>query len=434
MKKLMLFIIVLVSISAFSQEKLSLEECQILVRKNYPLGKKSDLLTKQNNLDVAVINTAKLPKLEASAQATYQSDVIELPISIPNISIESPNNDQYKATISVNQLIYDGGLVNASADAKKAILKTQRKQVEVSLYQLKKEVNQLFFSIVLLQEKRDLLIAKETLLISKLKEVKAGVEYGVLLPTSDKTIEAELLKIEQQFIEIDQNKISLLTTLSKLIGKNIPLTVSLESPIIVADFDGEVQRPELELFQLQKQQVEASEKVISKKNRPKLLGFATGGYGNPGLNMLDNSFQPFYIVGAKLNWNIFDGNATKKQRKSLQINKELIDNQQEVFQLNTTIELQQQQSEITKITAFITSDNTIINLREEILKSAEAQLKNGVITSSAYITELTNLHEAKNTLSTHKIELQLAKANYRTTKGVPSLTLPKGKGTTPQKH
>jgi len=421
MKRIITFIIVLLSLSVFSQKKLSLKECQNLVHKNYPLSKKSSLLAKQNDLDIAVINTAKLPKLEASAQATYQSDVIELPISIPNFSIESPNNDQYKAMLSLNQLIYDGGLINASTDVKKATLKTQQQEVKVNLYQLKKQVNQLYFSIVLLQEKRSLLTAKETLLTTKLKEVKAGVEYGVLLPTSDKTIEAELLKITQQFIEIDQNKISLVTSLSKLIGEKISSTIILESPIILMDFDGKIQRPELELFQLQKKQIEASEKVIAKKNSPKLLGFATGGYGNPGLNMLDNSFQPYYMIGAKLNWTVFDGNATKKQRKSLQVNKELIDNQQEIFQLNTNIELEQQQSEITKISAFITSDNTIINLREEILKSAEAQLKNGVITSSAYITELTNLHEAKNILSTHKIKLQLAKANYKTTKGIPSL-------------
>ena len=119
----------------------------------------------------------------------------------------------------------------------------------------------------------------------------------------------------------------------------------------------------------------------------------------------------------KLNWNIFDWSASKKQRKSLQINKDIIDNQQEIFVLNTNIELNQQQSEINKISAFIQSDETIIDLRKKILNSADSQLKNGVITSSAYITELTNLYEAENDLSTHKIQLLLAKANYKTTKG-----------------
>ncbi len=419
MKKISTFIISLIAFAAIAQEQLSLDECYSLVTKNYPLAKQHSLLAKQNDLDVAVINIAKLPTLNFSAQASYQSDVTELPITIPNVTIESPNKDQYKAVVSVNQLIYDGGAVNASADAKKASLKTQQKQVEVSLYQLKKQINQLYFSVLLIQEKKGLLTAKKTQLTAKLKEVKAGIEYGALLPTSDKILEAEILKIDQQFTELDQNKSSLISTLSNLIDKEIPSTIVLKNPEVKADLDANINRPEMDLFNLQKQQIAVSEKLIAKKNIPKVLGFASGGYGNPGLNFLDNSFQAYYMVGVKLNWNIFDWNTTKKQRKALQVQKEIIDNQQDIFQLNTNIELKQQQSEIDKISTFIQSDETIIELRKKILKSADSQLKNGVITSSAYITELTNLYEAENNLNTHEIELLLAKANYKTTKGTP---------------
>ncbi|MGS0528056.1 TolC family protein [Zobellia nedashkovskayae] len=157
--------------------------------------------------------------------------------------------------------------------------------------------------------------------------------------------------------------------------------------------------------------------MISKQNIPKLLGFATGGYGNPGLNMLDNSFQPFYTAGVKLHWNVFDWNANRKQRESLAINKDIVDNDTEIFKLNTTIELNKQEREIEKIEAIITSDEAIIILRKEVLQMADSQLKNGVITSSAYITELTNLYEDENTLVRHEIQLQLAKANYNVIKG-----------------
>ena len=417
MKKISTLIIILLALSSFAQEKLNLETCYSLVNKSYPLAKQNEMLVRQNTLDKEIIKTGKLPKLDFDAQVSYQSDVIELPISIPGITIESPNKDQYKATVSVNQLVYDGGLINASTKVKEATLKTQQKNIEVSLYQLKKEVNQLYFSIILLQEKRALLNAKKIQLETKLKEVKSGIEFGVLLPTSDKVLEAELLKIDQQYTEIDQGKISLIKTLSSVIGEDISLNVSLENPTVLSSVDAEIKRPELDLFQLQKEQINASEQLIAKKNAPKLMGFATGGYGNPGLNMLDNSFQAYYLVGLKLNWNIFDWNARKKEQKSLKITKEIIDNQQEIFTLNTNIELDQQQTEIAKITSFIESDKTIIELREKILKSAASQLKNGVITSSAYITELTNLYEAENNLSTHKIELLLAKATYKTTKG-----------------
>jgi len=417
MKKLITLLLTVVSVGVFAQEKLTLENCYELVNTNYPLAKQTTLLSDKNNLDVSVIKATKMPQLDFSAQATYQSDVIEFPFSLPGSTVEPPNNDQYKAALSVNQLIYGGGTVSAAINAKSSELKTQQKQLEVSLYQLKKQVNKLYFSILLMQEKRSVLGANKKKLGTKLEEVKAAIKHGVALPSSDKILEAELLKIEQLIVEVEQNKKSLMATLSQLVGQEIASSTSLENPKINASLNNDLTRPELELFQLQKQQIDFSDKLMSKQNTPKLMGFGTGGYGNPGLNMLDNSFQPYYIVGLKLNWNVFDWNANKNKRKALQVNKSIIDNQQEVFKLNTNIELNQHQSEIDKIVAFITTDKTIIELRKTILKTADAQLKNGVITSSAYITELTNLFKAENNLKTHEIQLLLAKANHKTTQG-----------------
>ena len=198
MKKIHYLLFLFLSISMYSQEKMSLETCYSLLNKNYPLAKQGELLLKQHELDLAVISTNKLPKLELGAQTTYQSDVTQMPIEIPNTTVEAPNKDQYKATLSVNQLIYNGGLIDATAKVSEAILKTQQKQVEVTLYQLKKQVNAYFFSVILFNEKIDLLQTKKTLLEIKLNEVKAGIKFGVLLPTSDNVIEAEILNINQQ--------------------------------------------------------------------------------------------------------------------------------------------------------------------------------------------------------------------------------------------
>lgn len=415
MKRILLIIILLTSLSAIAQQSITLEECYNSVTQNYPLAKKSSLLEAQNTLEAAVISTAKLPQLSLVAQATYQSDVIEIPIA--NANIDPLNKDQYRATFSVNQLIYNGGATAASLAIKSAELKSKQKQVEVSLYQLRQQINQLYFSILLAQESNLLLKSKQTQLQAKLKEVSSGVKNGILLPSSDKVLEAELLKLGQQFKEIESNKITLIETLSSLIKQPLGGDTEFNNPLIEIHVQNELIRPELELFQYKKDEIENSEYLISKQNVPKLLGFATGGYGNPGLNMLDNSFQPFYTAGVKLHWNVFDWNANQKQRESLAINKDIVDNETEIFKLNTTIELNKQQREIEKIEAIITSDEAIINLRKEVLQMADSQLKNGVITSSAYITELTNLYEDENTLIRHEIQLQLAKANYNVIKG-----------------
>lgn len=415
MKKYIVIAITLLSLTGFAQQSITLEECYQRVSEHYPLAKQSQLFETQNALDKDVVSTSRLPQLQLDAKATYQSDVIEIPL--PNASIEPLNKDQYRATLSVNQLIYNGGATQASLDLKSAQLKTKQKQVEVSLYQLKQQVNQLYFSVLLAQESELLLNAKQTQLQAKLNEVQSGIKYGVILPSSDKVLEAELLKIKQQYQELNSNKMVLVHTLSRLINRPLDAATEFQKPLVKTDLQTELARPELDLFQLKKEEIENSGILIAKQNMPKLLGFATGGYGNPGLNMLDNSFQAFYTVGISLNWNVFDWNANKKQRQSLAINKAIVDTETETFKLNTNIELNEQQKEIDKIEGLIASDLEIIDLRKTVLQTADAQLKNGVITSSAYITELTNLYEDENTLVRHKIQLQLAKANYNIIKG-----------------
>jgi len=403
------------TLPVWSQQQMTLQECYVLVAKNYPLAKQTSLLEQQNTLNQEVISTEKLPQLLMSAQATYQSEVIEVPI--PNSGIEPLNKDQYRATLSINQLIYNGGLIDASSNLKTAQLKTKMQQVEVNLYHLKKQINQLYFSILFAQEKNKLLLAKQSELQAKIEEVQSGITNGILIPTSDKVLEAELLNIKQQFSEVNNNKTTLIENLSTLIAQPLQESTTFQEPIIEIQKNSELNRPELELFQFKKEEIESSESLLAKQNVPKLLGFATGGYGNPGLNVLDNSFQAFYTVGIKLDWNVFDWNSNKKQRESLAINKDIVDTDAEVFNLNTTLELQQQEADIQTIEDYITTDSEIIQLRKTVLKSAESQLKNGVITASAYLTEFTNLHEDENRLVTHSIQLQLAKANYNIIKG-----------------
>ena len=143
MKQLIVIFAILITLPSVAQQSITLEQCYQLVIENYPLAKQTQLLDAQNKLDKEVVSTSKLPQLSLDAQATYQSDVIEIPI--PNAGIEPLNKDQYRATLSVNQLIYNGGATDATLDLKSAQLKTKQKQVEVSLYQLKQQINQLYF-------------------------------------------------------------------------------------------------------------------------------------------------------------------------------------------------------------------------------------------------------------------------------------------------
>ncbi|MCL8007269.1 TolC family protein [Gelidibacter japonicus] len=415
MKPNFLILFLLTTTIGWSQQTITLDACYNLVNENYPLAKQTGMLSAKQESEMAAINTEKLPQFNLSAQATYQSDVIEIPLE--NSSIEPLNKDQYRTTLSVNQLIYGGGLISAKSNLTRAKYDADIKQVEVNLYQLKMEVNQLYFSILLTQEKYQLLLSKQAQLKIKLKEVISGIENGVLLPTSNKTIEVELLKIDQDIKATLKDKATLISSLSSLIGFELNDQTKFETPLISTNISSTLNRPELELFQLKREEIDASELLLSKENLPKLSGFVDGGYGNPGLNILDNSFQGFYTVGLKLKWNVFDWKANKKQRKSLLINKDIIDNDSDVFELNTNIKLNEYEADINKLTAMLASDTEIIDLRREVLSATESQLQNGIITTSVYITELTNLYEDERRLVTHRIQLELVKSNYNIIQG-----------------
>jgi outer membrane protein TolC len=412
MKKNLTALLVLLSLVVNAQQKFTLEDCYALANKNYPIAKQAELLQQKNTYEMDALKKGKLPKIDLNAQATYQSEVTELPIKIPNEVVTPLNNDQYRATLDVNQLIYNGGVINANTRLKEAQTKTQQQQVEVSLYQLKTRINHYYFSILLLQEKEAILFSKQEQLNSRIKEVQSGVKYGAILPASEKVLEAEILKINQQLIEIKSDKSKLFQNLATLTYSPIENTTKLERPNFIIDLKKESNRPELKLFDLQSQQIETSSILLSKNQLPKINAFGQAGYGNPGLNMLNNSFQTFYMVGIKANWNVFDWNKTKAEKQALSVSKEIINSEKETFVLNNHMQLQEFENEIQKNQEILNSDDKIIVLRNEVLQSSDSQLKNGVITSSEYLVEFTNLYEAKTNQKLHEVQLELAKANY----------------------
>lgn len=417
MKNTIKIIFLLVVTISNAQQKLTLEECYALVNNKYPIAKQTNLLQQKANYEIEVINKGKLPKIDLNAQATYQSDVTQLPIKLPNVTLNPLNKDQYRATLDVNQLIYNGGLIEANTKLKEAQTLTQKQQVEVSLYQLKTKINQLYFSILLLQERESLLVSKKEQLLSKIKEVQSGVKFGAILPASEKVLEAENLKIKQQLAEINSDRTKLFQNLASLTFSEIDSKTKLERPTSTIDFAKESSRPELKLYDLQSEQIETSSAILSKNYLPKVNAFGQAGYGNPGLNMLDNSFQTFYMVGVKANWNVFDWNKTKSEKQALVVSKEIVSSEKEAFQINNQLQLQEFENEIKKQEEILKTDSELIELRNYILKSSDSQLKNGVITSSEYIVEFTNLYEAKINQKLHEIQLELAKANYQVIKG-----------------
>ncbi|MGY5850635.1 TolC family protein [Salegentibacter sp. F14] len=417
MKRISVLILLLIGSTSSAQEILRLGECYDLAEENYPLISQIALLEEKTSREVKAVQKDYLPKLLINAKGSYQSDVTEIPIDFGGQSIESVDKDQYRATLDVEQLIFNGGSIHARSKLKDLELQSQAQEVRVSLYQIKKKINQYYFGILQLQEQMAILNSKENSLNERVKELESQVKFGAALPASENVLKAEILKVKQQQDEVGSQLETALKSLSAYIARPIDNSTILQLPEQERYMQAEGVRPEIEWFKLKEKELDQNKELLSKSLYPNIYGFAQGGYGKPGYNFLDNSFKDFYMIGVKLNWNIFDWGKVKEQKKSLDISKDLIDIERETFNFNNNIELKEAQMNISKIQKLLLRDSEIIELREGIVQTANSQLKNGVITSSEYLTEFNNLYEAKINQQLHEIELEMAKADYKVIKG-----------------
>ena len=407
-----------IEVQAQDNNRLTLEQAYDLARQNYPVIKQKDLVRKTADLTIENLNKGFLPQFTISGQATVQSDVTRIPISIPGIKLDVPGKDQYKVQAELNQLLYDGGTTSAQINVQNANAQVEDQKAEVELYKVKDRINQLYLGILLVDEQvKQVDFVKNDIQLG-IKRVEAQVKNGTAFRSSQLTLEAELMKNDQREIELKANRKGLVDVLSLFVNKQLPDNLQLEPPVVPATLVKEsVARPELKLYNYQNELFRVQNGLVSAKNRPRTSLFVQGGYGRPALNLLNNNFDWFYIAGVRFNWSLGNLYTTKKERELLQVNQRLVDVQKEMFLLNTNTQLKQQQAEVNKLSQLIQSDQQIIGIRAQVKEAANAQLSNGVITANDFLKEVNAEDEAKQSLITHQLQLLMAQINARTISG-----------------
>ena len=409
--KILKYLFLLLFFSGNAQT-LTLEECYDLAKQNYPLIKRHDLIakTKEYNLQ----NAAKgwLPQIQIVGQATYQNDVIQFPISLPNMTIEPVSKDQYKVYVDVQQNIYDGGMIANQKKMATINSEIELQKTEVETDQLEMRINQIYFGILQTDEQLQQTELTKSDLSSGLKKAEAQLENGVIFRSNVDVLKAQIVNLEQKQLELQSTKKSFLQMLSLFINKNIDINTTLEKPekILIQD---ENKRAELKLFDLQKQGLEQQKANINSKNLPKIGAFFQGGYGKPGFNMLKNEFDIFYIGGLRLNIPISGFYTRKNDLALVETQQQEIEVQKENFLYNQQFQTIQNNSDLDKIQQLINKDNELIELRESIKKASLAQLENGVITTSDYLREVNELDRAKNQKIIHEIQFLLTQYNLK---------------------
>lgn len=402
--------------SGLAAQTLSLDSCYALARRNYPLVQQFDLVEKSKELSLENASKGYLPQLAVNGQATYQSEVTSLPISFPGLNVPELSKDQYRLFGEVNQPLTDLLFVKEQQDLIRANSAVESQKIEVELHKLRERVYQLYFGVLYM----DARLAQAQLLIKDLEaglaKVQAAISGGVALKSQADQLRAELLKARQQITELKSGRRAFADALGLLIHQNIDEKMVLETPA-VPNTSIEIRRPELALFSSQQQSLTQQSRLLNNKTLPRLGAFFQGGYGRPALNVLSNDFEPYFITGLRLNWNISSFYTSGNERKLLSTQQSAIALQRETFLLNTRLAVQQQNAEIAKWQDLIASDQEIIQLRESIKNTAQQQLSNGTATATDYLNYVNAEDLARQQLILHRMQLLLAQYNQLLTTG-----------------
>lgn len=410
MKKKIISFALIMMVTAIQAQ--TLEECQLAAEKNYPMIKQYDLISQTTQLTVRNIQKGWLPQIAIAAQATYQSDVTSWPESMKGtfqqlgINMKGLSKDQYKIGIDLQQTIYDGGTISSLRSIARQEEKVQKAQVETNLYQVRKRVNEMYFSLLLLNEQIKLNDDVKALLLSSEKKLASMLKGGTIATSDFENIRAERLSVEQQNESLKSQQQMLQHLLSTFCGIKVS---NIQKPAPFKTTISTNKQPEMQLFDNQLQLSSIKEKALNSQVRPKLGIFAQGFYGYPGLNMFEDMMNRKWslngIIGVKLSWNVGALYSLKNDKAKLRLQREMTENAREIFLFNNQLEEIQQNENIKRYHTIKKTDDEIIMLRTNIRKAAESKLSHGIIDINNLLQEINNENAAKIQQTIHDIEM-----------------------------
>ena len=403
----------------------TLEECQRAAEQNYPLIRQYGLIEKTTSLNVANIQKGWLPQVSASAQATLQSDVPAFPDEFQKlyqqmgITMEGLERDQYRVGIDVHQTVYDGGNIKSQKEIARRQGELQSRQNEVTMYNVRRRVNEMYFSLLLIDEQIQLNADLQTVLEGNEKKLAAMLKGGTASESDWQNVKAERLNVVQQMTGLQSQRTALVRMLSTFCAMEVNRLVKPEIPENTGSTVN--LRPELKTIDAQLRLADAKEKALDATLMPRLGVFAQGYYGYPGYNMFEDmtgrKLSWNGIIGARLTWNIGALYSRKNDKAKLQAERETAEANRERFLLDNKMEQIQQNENISRYRQLMTDDEEIISLRSSIRKAAESKLAHGIIDVNDLVREINSENKARVEQCIHEIEMLKEIYNLKITTG-----------------
>ena len=411
------FCSILVATLAFTisaNASVTLQECRDKARENYPLVRRYDLIRATKECNVHNASLSWLPRLELGGGGAWLNNVTDAAdlgeilgqlASMIDLTGKKEQPWRYQVSAGVTQNIWDGGASALGKKTAEAVAAKDEAELEVSLYDLQRQVDEVYFSILLLEERLKQAEGRISVLESNLVKMKSIYDEGGISTMDIKSMEAEVKSARQQIRLIETNikssrlSLSLLTSVD-LAGEQL---ITPTEPDIIPS------RPEYAFIESNRKLLELQMKKLDVDLSPKIGFVADAYYGYPGRNIFKGltDHNPSFnaMLGIQLKFNLYPLYTRKNDKALINQQMQALDIQKDMLDFKTKLSNTGASQEILFLRQTLEDDTEILLLRTDVRKAAEERLEGGVIDASDLLQKINEESDASLQKSIHQIEL-----------------------------
>ena len=394
-----------------------------------PRQRQLGLQARESGLRLKSIDAERYPAFAGVGDALYQSRVVTIPIKIPGVEPPLPPYATYDAHLEVTQSLLDPTRGPRRALERAQLVESQS-SVRVNVYGIRGEVEEAFFTAA--GDELRVASMKATIadLEARLTEARQRLHAGSALAGDTATIAATLYQRRQDLLQLRADEGAARARLVELVGHDFPASAVIELPhdglaeaataartALEGDRNPHT-RPEFAQFSATRARLSAQEAQIEAGKKPQLSAFTHFGVGRPGLNIFSRSPQGYYTAGVNVHWAPFDWNTDRRDREELELQREIVATNEESFSQTLRRSVQVDLATIQRLSSTLALDDSIVALREVVLREAAAQLREGVLTAANYLDRSTDLLSARLTNTDHRVTLAQARVHLLNTLGL----------------
>lgn len=321
---------------------------------------------------------------------------------------------QYGISLSVAQLLWDGGEAAAHGRALAASQEGRNAQTDQLMREVRQAVTEIYFALL----RVDARTTQSEELIGELERqterVRQAMANDVATQAEADEVRVELLQAMQDQAVLREARIALTEALTIYTGLSIDETTELQLPptpaeaIAATDTIGNGRivplRPEHRLFDAQIAEAQASYDRYRAGLFPQMMLYGIAAYSDPYPNFFQSGAHPFGMVGLTFRWTFGQYYGLDAQRKSLSGTTEVVEMERSAFEQKSAAELAQARRKVERCAEQMRLDEEIVDLRRRIHDRSEVQTEEGVMTRREALGLLTRYHTAESTAEIHRID------------------------------